>query len=753
MVTAAEAQAELDRRAAQITPAQARAELARRAPLRPMDLPRNNTPLVPGGLDSYRSPVAASIGTNPLNGGHDPDVAAELDRRQQWASNPQYYTNRARIATLAHGGTFGLQDELTGVGGGAIDAIKEALHPTGEGVGAAYQRGYRDSANEVRGDIAQYRRERPGEALGVEVAGGLMSPANRVLSGAVARLPFGAALTRAAAGKGVPAWMAQTAQGVEAGTLGGGVYGFNTGDDGDRLANAGQGAEFGAVLGGAIPSAVNVARPFLRPIARAGEAIWNRLPTADPNVAVGAFPGGLQWNRPQPASVIPPHAADIIDRLAANSGTSAADFQAAAADARATPQGQVLGDVFHRAGRSYIRGATHFTGKAGDIVEPVVESRFANAPGHIESALRRGLGVGDQTTAGARAALDAQEEALRPQYDALFGPTTDAQQSLYQQRVHPILEAAGDALRGPLRETRDIFNLERANGHVEGDLNANLGRYLHILKNRIGEAADFEAGQGQGMRAGQLRQIYGRLNEALDPQSGEAIIPGYRQVSQQQQAIFQARRALTQGAQWLDGDANAVRQEMAQMSQSERYHARIGLAERIIRATAGAEGRNMNVANAIANNNRRAVIAAAFDNPAQAAQFLEKVANTQGALARNAAAWLGGSSTAENQAQHALSAADVISAARAARGGPGEIAGHVAHSLWNAARLGAVERNYAQATRTLMTPIDTPESETFAKEVARIIRQRAAARARSAARNRAAASGLSATQRNNGAAQ
>lgn len=770
MVTAAEAQAELARRAAArqaptsggVTAEEARAELARRQSAPTYNF--NN-----GGQsymgDLMRDPRATQQ-VPRLSAQQQGDANAELDRRVQYASDPNYYRNRARIATFAHGGSFGLQDELTGVGGGVIRAIQDASGPSlGPGddmwsrLGRGYQAGYHDAAGEVRGDIAQYRRERPAEALGTEVAGGLMSPANRLLGAGVSRLPFGAALTRAAAGKGLPAWFAQTVQGAETGALGGGIYGFNTGDDGDRLASAGQGAEVGAVLGGAIPTAVNAARPVIAPLARgatqAGQALWNALPTAEPN-AVGALGGNLRWNAPRvprtqagPTPVIPPAAADVIDRLAANSGLSASDVSAATADARATPQGQVLADLFRRSGRDYVRGATHFTGKAGDIVEPVVESRFANAPSHIENALRSGLGVGDHTVAGAKAALDASQEALRQQFDALFGPTTPRQQALFEERVAPLLQAAPDLLQRPMRDALAVYQGDVAAGRATENVNENVGRFLHILKNQLGLHADFEAANG-GMREGALRQLYGQLNHAIDPGgSGEAIVPGYREPVAAQQTIYQARNALRTGSQWLNGDANTVRQQISQMSQSERFHARVGLAERIIRATAGADGRNVNVANAIANNNVRAVIAAAFDDPAQAAQFLDKVARTQGDLARNAAAWIGGSTTQVNAAQHALSGADVISAARAARGGPIEMAAHVGHSLYNAARdeaVRAVERNYAQATQALMTPIDSAESETFTKEVARLLRNRQAARARAAARQRAAASGAVSSQ-------
>jgi hypothetical protein len=60
---------------------------------------------------------------------------------------------------------------------------------------------------------------------------------------------------------------------------------------------------------------------------------------------------------------------------------------------------------------------------------------------------------------------------------------------------------------------------------------------------------------------------------------------------------------------------------------------------------------------------------------------------------------------------------------------------------WNAARLRAVENNNNRTTQALLTRIDTPESEAFAREVVRVLRNRENARFANARLSGAAARG------------
>lgn len=752
MVTAVEAQAELDRRSsAAPTAAEARAELRRRAATRPL---RAVAPL------PFRSPVAGSIATNSLNGGHDPAVAAELERRQQWEGNPDLFSNRARVATLAHGGTFGLQDELTGVGGGAIRALQDASGPSlgpGDDLPArlahGYRSGYQDVANEVRGDIAQYRRERPTEAAGVELAGGVMSPANRLLGPLVSRLPGGAMLTRAAAGKGIPAWLAQTVQGVEGGTIGGGAYGFNTGDGdwAERSDSAQRGASVGAVLGAAAPAVINAVRPVAGAVSRGGHALWEALPIPEPNT-VGMSGGNLRLasggNNSGPR--LPGAAVDAIDRLAQRSRMSAADFEQAAAEARANPQGQAVADVFGDAGTRALRPIVQAPGETGTEAQHFVRDRFQRAHGRIIGGLQRGLNVGETRTQAMERLNQEYARASAENYNQTLNQPTTPEMSANLSRDIGETDMALPIMRQARRRAEGIFEVDRANGDAHGEISDSLPRYMHYLKMGLDAAIGAAKRNPTGLQSTELRgvmQLRGRLLQAMD-----AHIPGYAEARARWGGLANAEEALDTGAEFVGQSPESVQQQFSRMTPFEREHARIGFVDEIRHATRGGVNRSVNVARALDDPELQQTIATLFDNPRQAAQYLEGTVNTQYRLLENASQWRGGSSTFANQSHGDESAMSIIGDTAAAGhvGGPIAAAGRFGHHVLNTVTAGAVERGNNQIGRALLTRIDSSESKVFTDEVARILRQRQSARSRAASASRVAGGAAASLPRRDG---
>jgi hypothetical protein len=701
----------------------------------------------------------ASLARDGPDGGHAPAAAAELDRRQQWASNPDYYRNRARIATFAHGGTFGLQDELTGVAGGVIDALKAAGEPSlgpGDDLPArltrGFRSGYQDVANEVRGDIAQYRRENPGEATGVELAGGVMSPANRLLGPLVSRLPFGGMLTRAAAGKGLSAWLAQTAQGIEGGAIGGGAYGFNAGDGDlpERLQSAGRGAEVGATLGAVAPTAINLARPVAGAVAQSGRALWRNLPIPEPST-VGALGGNLRLasggnnGRPQ----IPGAAINAIDSLAQRTRMSAADFEQAANDARANPQGQAVVDIFGDAGTRALRPIVQAPGETGTEAQHFIRDRFQQAHSRIIGGLQRGLNVGETRTQALDRLNGEYSRASAENYGPTLNQPTTPEMAANLSRDIGETDMKLPIMRQARRRAEGLFEVDRANGEVSGEINDSLPRFMHYLKMGLDDAIGAERRNPTGMQATALRgvmQLRGRLLQAMD-----AHIPGYAQARARWGGLANAEEALDTGAEFVGQSPESVRQTFSRMTPFERDHARIGFVDEIRHATRGGVNRNVNVARALDDPELQQTIRVLFDNPQQAAQYLEGTVNTQYRLMENASQWRGGSSTFANMAHGDDSAMSILgdTASAGHAGGPMAAAGRFGHRVLNTVTAGAVERGNNQIGSALLTRIDSGDSKAFTDEVARILRQRQSARARAAAASRVAGGAAASLPRRN----
>lgn len=679
-----------------------------------------------------------------------------------------------RAAAYSHGGTFGLGDEIVGAFGGAGEALREAFAPDpqrsnvvlnvpGEGIegrfrriGEGARRGYDQTRGRYLDDLEQYRARRPTEAAAVEIVGGVASPANPAITQAARALPFGAQIARAAnTGRGLPRFAAQAAQAGTIGALAGSAYGFNTGENLEsRVENASQLGLFGAGFGAATPAAVNLARPVVAPIVR-GVGNWaddvvRSAMQGQTNAVVGLPMGG--GARPSPPR-IPRNAINTIDRLAQDTRQTPADVEGRLAAARADPQGQVLADVFGAPGRQRVRSMVNFPGETAQRATDTARARYRAAPGRIETALRSALNAGESRSQAMNRLESVYRGETAQAYNQHWQPMAPRQRQLYEERIAPLL--AEDNPNEPLRRlmtravrsAREQFGLDLANGHVTGSFDDNLPRALHYIKQGIGAQAQWEASPlrgASGQRIAGIRQLYRQFSDLLDPAGGEAIIPGYRATTQTAGDYFTAREALEAGADMLRARPEEVARQFQSLSPFERHYRRIGLVDEIVNTTRGGTNRNVNVARLLDDPNMRGVIAAAFDDPQQAARFLAGL-DEQYRLMENASTWTGGSSTAANLQHQEENAAEAVidGAANLALGNPAQAARSVARRAQDAITLGVTRRANNQRGEALLSRVDTPESEDFANAVIAELRRLEAERvaASELARRGAAASG------------
>jgi hypothetical protein len=156
-----------------------------------------------------------------------PQEQAELDALMKKfggmpAPQPQESGLRGGARAFAQGASFGFQDEAAGLMGAAASIVDPNV-PTFGGQGPATV--YRDIQQAEQAAQNQYAEANPGKNIALQVAGGVLNPASRMVAG-----------------------MAPTTAGAIAGAVTGAGNAQGTGA-GDMLYNAGVGAGYGLAFG------------------------------------------------------------------------------------------------------------------------------------------------------------------------------------------------------------------------------------------------------------------------------------------------------------------------------------------------------------------------------------------------------------------------------------------------------------------------------------------------------------------------
>lgn len=646
-----------------------------------------------------------------------------------------YTPTAGAVASLSQGATFGFSDEIEG----GMEALRrggtEALRfgpDWASRVGRAASEGYNDARDTTRLFVERNRQEAPIASAVNEIGGALFTGG----SGG------GRAVMQQGAQRGLPLLANQMARGATVGGASGAAYGFGTGEGGlsERLDSANQGAATGAAFGAAAPAVVNAARPVLSAAGRMVPSLRvdpNRLGTAGGNLTLQP--------RGQPPQRLPGPVAGTVDRLANRARMTPDQVETALGAARRNPQGEVLSDIFGEPGRQTTRALAQWPGQTGQRVGETLRTRGAEQPVRIMSALRRGLNVSETRQQAIQRLTREYRQASAETYQPLFAtPPSPERLAALEQGLRSV--RTSPTIRRAVNRARELFNDERAARLVRGRLSDNQARYAHYIKLALDDI--IASGRRDGSLVGNQRRatielrnrISSLLDEALPPDSAGG---GYAAARARWGGIAAAEDALDEGADFLTMLPDEVRMRMFAMTDFERMHARIGLVDEITRGMRG--GRvvgNRNVANALDYRDTQEVIAAAFDSPEQAADFLDTL-NTSNQLMRNATTWGGGSSTAANAAYGADEALNVAGdmAGDIATGRPGTAAARGIRGAINTVTGGAIERANNQRGEALLTRIDTPDAEEFGRQVVAELRRRAAARGASTQASQAVARG------------
>jgi hypothetical protein len=563
----------------------------------------------------------------------------------------------------------------------------------------------------------------------------------------------------------LPLFLGQTRNAATTGAAAGYAYGFGTGDAPNRsllernqLGNEAAGA--GAALGAATPAAVNLvggawqaSNPVRDYVGRGVRNFVDGLPQIAPaaNNSAGAMGGNLFGRRPQLRAVppaappqgptIPPAAMGMIDRMANNARMSPEQVGSALAEARRNPQGQVLVDIFGDTGVRRVRPIVQGPGQTGNRAVEVARERYQAAPDRILNELNTRLAVAETPQQALRSLERQYGEASANLYNPLFQRPMDPE---LRQTAAEFLRRYDNTpgYRDAARRAQEIFELDVANDLATGSLDDNFARYMHYLKMGVDDMvrdaprAGIQATQRRGLREMQ-RRIVGAIDRS---------VPGYREARNQWSTLSSAEDALDDGRELITQSAGDIRVRMGEMTDFERYHARVGFADSIAQRIGlrGSVNGNRNVAEALGSPEMQRRVRAIFDNEQQAADFLDTL-NQQNMLMRNAGQWGGNSSTFSNAAYGADEAMNTVAdmGLEIARGSPGGAARRGIQDVYNAARGGVLERANNDRGAAAFTRIDTEDSAGFARAVEAELRRRDQIRrsASTASQTGAAASG------------
>ena len=260
-----------------------------------------------------------------------------------------------------------------------------------------------DATAGMRATTGAMQRQRPGETLGLNLAGGLAGGiAGAAGLGALAPGTV-SGLTSSAIGTGSRASkvLRGAAAGAAAGGVEGGIYGSGEGTNAqERVAEAGRGVKFGTVGGAAFGGAA----PVVSEVAGNVIGLFRR---SDINQIAREF--GISAS-----------AARVIK----NTFDQGGDIDAAVLNLERAGSEAMLADA-GPAAQALLDATAASGGTAGPAVRGAIDERMARSGSNITAALNRALGEADDPEALRRGIVQGTKAERQAAYDAAFGKEID----------------------------------------------------------------------------------------------------------------------------------------------------------------------------------------------------------------------------------------------------------------------------------------------------------------------------------------
>lgn len=562
------------------------------------------------------------------------------------------------------GATFGFADELA-----ASSPVAQQL--TGQS--------FDELLAQARAQQAADRETAPGSAMIGEMMGA-------AATGLATGPRLAQALTRG--GAVAPGLGSRVAAGAGAGAIEGAVYGAGTGEGAQgRVTNAMMGAAAGGLVGGAVPVAGEIGRRALV------------------NPVGGALGVGNQAR-----------ANNAIARAADASGMTPDDIARALSQAADDGQPQfTVADAMGRSGQRTLAGAASQPGPARQIAAEMLDQRQLDQGDRLAAFIRQSMGA-DETAEQAAARLTAQRASdARTAYGAArenAGPVDIRNVlAMIDERVGPMREAgiAGEGVDNLFQRFRNRLaaarpERSRVGGTGAATAGANsaptsveLADFSRVsrVRQEIADAAEAARRAGRGFEAGELRDLVGALDEALEASSEgyRAANAGYASASRTIDAVGAGQAANRPGQR-----AEDVLDTFRNMTPAQRAAFRTGYADRTLAQIEAAQP-NRNMATPLRSTRQQNILGEVADNPDRLLRQIERE-NTMSST-RNAA--LGGSRTAELLAdQEMVDGEDITIVGNILAGRYGAAAGQAGTRVLNAAR-GSNEATREAIARALLS--------------------------------------------------
>lgn len=495
---------------------------------------------------------------------------------------------------ITQGMTFGLGDEVAGAGA-ASGRFLRSLMRDGRGLSGAAQDAA-DAYNRVTGreraSVAQFKEDNPILGPVLEMGGGFLGAAPRMVSEAGARLTGGQLLTGgglpigrpgvalAPEGAAAPLTTAGAAlQSAKAGATGGAIAGFGSAEGGleNRLEGAATGGALGGAIGGAVPLVANV-------VGRYGGQIADGLGLRNPQTG-----GDRQLLRAfeRDAAGGGPSIEQVAARVQANTGANA--------------RPEFLPDMAGENVKRLAAMTTQTPGAARQTAQAAIEQRVAGQADRISDDVARYVSGNADFHGTVDSLAKSRAAAAQPLYERAMSRT--AWSPRVDDFINDPIAKQGLARGYQIQRLESVARGEPFNPRQMGvDLNE-LGEPVFVGRPNMRALDMVKAGLDdilEGYRDG----VTGRLNldrtgKAIDEfrrsyiGTLDGLNPDYKAARQAWAGPSQAMDAMAKGRNVFRPDSEITAKMVAEMPEGDKQFFLMGVARAIKeRVDGSADGRN-----------------------------------------------------------------------------------------------------------------------------------------------------------------
>ncbi|WP_290957499.1 hypothetical protein [Hyphomonas sp.] len=425
--------------------------------------------------------------------------------------------------------TFGLSDEAKGVAGGVSSLAQ----------GGSFKEGYDKSVTQARDRERKFSEESPALDLTARIVGGL---------GGTAAITKGATL---------PAALTSTAPRRVATTLAigageGAVYGFNEGEEDDRLSSAGQGALIGGAMGAVVPPLMHMGAKGLR-------ALFS-------SVGKKADNGGSQF--------VQRKVMQALERDGYTPETAAKALDSMGPEARIADLGENT--------KALLRSMTAMPGEARTTALQALETRGRQTGQRLADSARAATGAKGNFSGQIDDLLTQRKAAAAPLYEAAYKKTVQSDKLASLLKRPSIQDAMKRGVRLAMDEGEDVSALgvqfnQAGDPVFEGIPSM---RVLHYVKRGLDDVVssskDALTGKlttDQGRTANELRK---QLLDELD-----RLNPDYKAARASYAGPSRTIEVMEQGRRFARQSEDLTLTQLAKMAPSEKEAFREGVAQGI----------------------------------------------------------------------------------------------------------------------------------------------------------------------------